>query len=39
MKSDTTNYQKQLLNASIMDDEEHEIYLKNRKHFNQWQIT
>jgi uncharacterized protein with NAD-binding domain and iron-sulfur cluster len=31
-----TDFQKMLLEAPIMDDEEYETYLENRKHFNQW---
>ncbi len=33
-----TNFQKMLLEAPVMDDEEYETYLENRKHFNRWQF-
>jgi uncharacterized protein with NAD-binding domain and iron-sulfur cluster len=35
----TTDFQKMLLEAPVMDDEEYETYLENRKHFNQWRTT
>jgi uncharacterized protein with NAD-binding domain and iron-sulfur cluster len=35
----TTDCQKMLLEAPVMDDEEYETYLENRKHFNQWRTT
>lgn len=34
-----TDFQKMLLEAPVMDDEEYETYLENRKHFNQWRTN
>ena len=34
-----TDFQNLLLQGPIMDDEQYETYLENRKHLNQWRVN
>jgi hypothetical protein len=38
-KQPKTDFQKLLLDAPVMDDEEYENYLESRKLFNQWRTN
>lgn len=38
-KVEMTDFQKLLLQGPIMDDEQYETYLENRKHLNQWRVN
>lgn len=35
-KTELTDFQKFILNAPVMSDEQYDAYLQNRKNFNQW---